>query len=82
MSLKHRFWPGIAVHASDPSTLDTEVGESRVQSQPGLHSQTLSQKTKNACSLLGVSWPNIFFFFFVLDRIFLLSLCARESQHF
>jgi hypothetical protein len=36
------------VHASSPSTWETEAGGLRVQGQPGLHSDTLSQgKTYN-----------------------------------
>lgn len=30
-------------HASDPSILETEVGGSQAQAQPGLHIETLSQ---------------------------------------
>jgi hypothetical protein len=35
------------VHTSNPSTLEAEAGGSQVQDQPGLHSQTLSQKVFN-----------------------------------
>lgn len=34
----------MVVHASNLSTLETEVGGSGVQSYPGLHSKTLSKK--------------------------------------
>jgi hypothetical protein len=33
-------------HSYKPSTQETEAGRCQVQGQPGLHSDTLSQKTK------------------------------------
>lgn len=31
--------PGMAVHTCHPQTTESEVGGSRIQGQPGLHSQ-------------------------------------------
>jgi hypothetical protein len=36
---------GIVVHAYNPSTQEDEDGDSRVRSQPGLHSKTLHQNS-------------------------------------
>jgi hypothetical protein len=37
---------GMVEHAYNPSIQEVEAGKLKVQSQPGLHIQTLSQKTK------------------------------------
>jgi hypothetical protein len=36
----------VVVHAGNPSTWEAETGGLRIQSQPMLHSKTLSQKKK------------------------------------
>jgi hypothetical protein len=41
----------MVVHTCNPSTREAEVGGSRVQSQPGLHRKSLSQKQTSASSL-------------------------------
>jgi hypothetical protein len=38
--------PDVVVHTCNSSTEEAEVGEPEVQSQPGLHSGTLSQTNK------------------------------------
>jgi hypothetical protein len=38
--------PGVVLHACNPSTQESEAGESQVQVQPGLKSKLLSQKKK------------------------------------
>jgi hypothetical protein len=48
----------MVVPTCNPSTKDTEAGRFRAPGQPGLHSKTLSPKTKqnNPKPLLGSSW--------------------------
>jgi hypothetical protein len=36
----------MVVHAYNPNTWETVAGESQIQGQPGLHSETLTHKTK------------------------------------
>jgi hypothetical protein len=43
--------PGVVVPTYNPSTRLAEAGGSWVQSQPGLHSVTLSQKKKKTCKV-------------------------------
>jgi hypothetical protein len=38
------FNPGMVVQAYTPSTWEAEAGGSRVQGQPGVHSETVSKK--------------------------------------
>jgi hypothetical protein len=39
--------PGMVVYAYNPSTWEIEAGGFHVWGQPGLHSETLSQKNQN-----------------------------------
>jgi hypothetical protein len=50
--------PDLVVHTYNPVTWEAEVEGSRVQGQPGIHSETLSQtnkQTKNAFYKLNTS---------------------------
>jgi hypothetical protein len=40
-------WPGMVVQNCKPSYQEAEAGESQVQGQPGLLSETLSQENQN-----------------------------------
>jgi hypothetical protein len=44
-------WPDVVVHTYNPSIWATEAGRSQVQGQPGLHSETLSEKKEKKVSL-------------------------------
>jgi hypothetical protein len=36
---------GVVAHTCNPSMQESEAGELQIQGQPGLHCETLSQKT-------------------------------------
>jgi hypothetical protein len=46
--------PGMVVHSCNPSIAEYKVGGFGVQGQPGLHSETLSQKKKKSLWLMPI----------------------------
>jgi hypothetical protein len=50
---KNRIMPGVLVDTCNTCTQEVEARGLRVWGQPGLHSETLSQKTRNFCSYIN-----------------------------
>jgi hypothetical protein len=66
----------MVVHACSPSTKETEPGRSQIQGQLGLHSKTLSQKTKTSLFLINPNLSRILY----ISRIWVLKVMNKSKK--